>query len=297
MTPLAKSAIIFPGSGTDSLATAQNLLATDQPTKTLFRIASQSCHIDLTRLCQTSSYLSAVPTDIVTLLVSYRLYQQYCEKATIDYLCGLSAGQLIGAVASDMLSLTQASLLCYTKTTLEYQYANHHSETAIAICHNISQSDWLNWAHDHDLTQQLFLAAANAPKDFVIAGTANAIRLCQQSLPFAEITIIPQMAAVHTPLVSTLDDTIVAATTKLSLTASAPTVPFLSDTDIAWNTSQNFLPKFLTQNSHPSYLAACLQRLNQLDVTTFIVTDPSGRLTELIHENLPQATTITLGQV
>lgn len=222
---MTKTALVFPGQGSQFVGMGKELFQASDSTKTLFKKASDICNIDFEDVCFNGPLEKLTETQITQpaiFLVSAALYLEYRKYyAEPMFVAGHSLGEISAYFAADVLSFEDALRLINVRASAMAESCAPGT-TAMAAVMKASE-DIIEAAVSKATPQPVVVANYNNPSQIVISGTKDGVEAASVLLSEQGARVIPLnvSGAFHSPLMTLASEELTKCSNNLTFKNAA----------------------------------------------------------------------------
>jgi [acyl-carrier-protein] S-malonyltransferase len=303
---MTKSALVFPGQGSQSVGMGQALVAASPAAAAVFAAADSALDEPISGLAwngpaeeldRTENAQPALLAASIAYLAAVR--ERWAalgiDEPAIAFAAGHSMGQYSAFVASDVISLADAVRLVRERGRL-MQASGAGRDGAMAAILGLDDAQLPALVERASAEGVFGVANRNAPGQVVVSGERAAIDAATEiarELGARKAIVLPVSVAAHSPLMAEAAEGMRRILADIEF--HDPTVPLLANADarpIA--TAAEARAELVEHLTAGVDWVAAVERMTASGVDTFIEVGPGRVLTGLIKRIAPDATTISL---
>ena len=292
-----KTAILFPGQGSQTVGMARDHMETDDQMRTLFEQANEIFGFDLTRLMfegPAETLMQTQYTQPAIYLHSYALYRSLAERGTIrgDVMAGHSLGEITALAAASVLTFEDGLRLVAKRGSL-MQKAGEEREGAMAAIIGMKAEAVRQICSEASGQTGLIVVPANDNSEgqMVISGDPAAVEKAAELARAAGCrlaTMIPVSGAFHSPLMEPAKDAF--REVLQPVTFADAKVPVYSNYSATCTTDGERLKEnLLLQLTNPVRWRETLLDMSGQGVSEFIEVGPGSVLKGLVKRTVKSA--------
>ena len=288
---MSNTAIPFPGQGSQYVGMGRKIYSNFSAARRIFEEASDSLHLDISKMCFEGSYEELAKTEntqSAVLTVSVAAFHVMVYQIGIKpvYLAGHSLGEITALVCAESIKFTDALRIVKLRGIYMQEAAPIGSGSMMAI--NGVDSALVKQVCDTIARrgQRVGVANYNSAFQTVISGHKQAVELVGKALSEKGAKVVPLnvSAPFHSDLMKPAAEKLSAHLSTFSY--SELQYPVLSNITASPYTSADVIPSMLTvQMLRPVQWVKCIKFLQMQDIDVFIDTGPGSTLKRLLKRD------------
>jgi [acyl-carrier-protein] S-malonyltransferase len=303
---MTKSALVFPGQGSQSVGMGQALVAASPAAAAVFAAADSALDEPISGLAwngpaeeldRTENAQPALLAASIAYLAAVR--ERWAalgiDEPAIAFAAGHSMGQYSAFVASDVISLADAVRLVRERGRL-MQASGAGRDGAMAAILGLDDAQLPALVERASAEGVFGVANRNAPGQVVVSGERAAIDAATEiarELGARKAIVLPVSVAAHSPLMAEAAEGMRRILADIEF--HDPTIPLLANADARpVATAAEARAELVEHLTAGVDWVAAVERMTASGVDTFIEVGPGRVLTGLIKRIAPDATTISL---
>jgi [acyl-carrier-protein] S-malonyltransferase len=303
---MTKSALVFPGQGSQSVGMGQALVAASPAAAAVFAAADSALDEPISGLAwngpaeELDRTENAQPALLATSIaylaaVRERWAALGIDEPAIAFAAGHSMGQYSAFVASDVISLADAVRLVRERGRL-MQASGAGRDGAMAAILGLDDAQLPALVERASAEGVFGVANRNAPGQVVVSGERAAIEAATEiarELGARKAIVLPVSVAAHSPLMAEAAEGMRRILADIDF--RDPSIPLLANADArSITTADEARAELVDHLTAGVDWVAAVERMTAAGVDTFIEVGPGRVLTGLIKRIAPDATTIPL---
>lgn len=303
---MTKSALVFPGQGSQSVGMGQALVAASPAAAAVFAAADSALDEPISGLAwdgpaedldRTENAQPALLAASIAYLAAVR--ERWAalgiDEPAIAFAAGHSMGQYSAFVASDVISLADAVRLVRERGRL-MQASGAGRDGAMAAILGLDDAQLPALVERASAKGVFGVANRNAPGQVVVSGERAAIDAATEiarELGARKAIVLPVSVAAHSPLMAEAAEGMRRILADIEF--HDPTIPLIANADARpISTATEARAELVDHLTAGVDWVAAVERMTAAGVDTFIEVGPGRVLTGLIKRIAPDATTIPL---
>ncbi|WP_440110447.1 ACP S-malonyltransferase [Paenibacillus sp. QZ-Y1] len=291
-----KTAVLFPGQGSQYVGMCKELLASDPVTITLFEEAGDELGINLAHLVLEGPLDQLTQSEYAqpaVLTASYALFQSWERLVGVkpDYAAGHSLGEISALIAAQAVPFAEGVRFAARRGALMHRALKEDKGRA-GIVVDMKQSDLEEIIAEIRKEHYLTISGYNTPRQFIVAGTAKALRLLDEATDRYEGEFIPFRmmpmkvdAPYHSELMAFVQPELNEMISQL--TFHTPEFPICSTVSAEVVQSAEQIPLLLSrQLLQPVHWNQVLTQLKEHGVQTWMDIGPNETIRNMVAENV-----------
>lgn len=286
---------LFPGQGSQYIGMCSDLLNNEPEANHIFAEASDALGYDLRTLIMegTLDQLTAsVHAQPAVVTASCVLFDSFVRRTGItpDYAIGHSLGEISALVAAGAMQFTDAVRFTAQRGELMHRAIQEQKGRAGLVV-DIAQAELEEMVDSIRQTEYVTISGYNSPRQFVVAGTANGLRLLDDKMDHSDGEFIPFRmmpmkadAPYHSELMQFIQPELEEMLAEIAF--SPPRFSICSTVQGELIQRAGDIPKLLSQQLlRPICWNQALTRVHELGATVWIDVGPGESIRNMLAEN------------
>ncbi|PQP85216.1 ACP S-malonyltransferase [Paenibacillus sp. PCH8] len=292
---------LFPGQGSQYIGMCSDLLNSEPEANRIFAEASEVLGYDLRTLIMEGALdqlTASVHAQPAVLTASCVLFDSFVRQTgnIPDYAIGHSLGEISALVAAGAIRFTDGVRFTAQRGALMHRAIREQKGRAGLVV-DLAQVELEEMVETIRQTEYVTISGYNSPRQFVVAGTANALRLLDDKVDhcggeFIPFRMMPMKADApyHSELMQFIQPELEEMLAEIPFTS--PSFPICSTVHGELIRGPEDIPKLLSnQLLQPIRWNQALTRVHQLGATVWVDIGPGETIRNMLAENtaLPAA--------
>lgn len=290
-----KTAIIFPGQGSQYVGMGEKLVAKHKIARQTFDEASEALGIDLLKLCleldssELSQTKNSQPAILTASVASYRVFSQEYEVEP-QIMLGHSLGEYSALVCAGAIEFSDAVKIVRNRGIFMQEAVPLGIGAMAAICKiDVGVIEEQCRQYMNKFKSVVSISSYNSPNQITIAGYKEAVESVSNNLRQMGAVVIPVKVSgpFHTELMTPVMDKLKVELNKYQYNEFK--YPILSNVSaLPYKSKEEITSNLIKQVVSPVRWQQCVRYVDGLDIENIIEVGPGKVLTKLVRQIVPE---------
>ena len=284
-----KTAILFPGQGSQEKGMGRNLAENDRQAMDIWKKAEKISGHPLREIFWDGNQEDMSKTNFLQpalTVVSLNLWFHFKDKLQVQAMAGHSLGEYCALCSSGVLGVEQTLKLVSMRGRLMSE-SGRDSDGAMAAVLKLEQSavEELTEKIADQTGQTIIIANYNTPRQFVVSGHLSAVKALDALVKNSKgrLIMLPVSGAFHSPLMDEAADQLAGIMKKYDWRTPCCDI-FFNSTAESEKDPEKIRRIMQKQMNSPVYFIQLINNIKKKGITRFIEIGPKGVLTRMVPQ-------------